>query len=416
MFISLLLYRAGIALYATGIRIAAVFLEKARLFVAGRKHIYALMQRDLAEDLRRRIWVHCASLGEFEQARPVIEALRKRYSDRCIVLTFFSPSGYEVQKEYKQADFVYYLPLDSAGNARHFLDVLQPEIALFVKYEFWYHYLTELNRRQIPVLLFSALFRERQPFFKWYGGLFRRMLACYEQIFVQDETSRRLLEQLGVGQVQIAGDTRFDRSWQVARMDKHFPTLETFKTRHKLIVAGSTWKDDELLLRALLAELPEQYRLLIAPHEVSESHVREIMALFPGKACLWNADAQTLQDKRVAIVAEVGFLSFLYRYADIVWIGGGFTRTGIHNIIEPAVYGKPVFFGPEYSRYREAVDMLEAGAVVSTNDTKHLLSIWQDENALQVLGNSALSYVQEQLGATERILRYLELKCLPSNV
>ncbi len=366
----------------------------------------------LRDEARKRIWFHCASLGEFEQARPVIESLKQRYPGHCIVLTFFSPSGYEAQKDNKGADHVFYLPTDTRRNASLFLDRVQPCCALFVKYEFWFHYLDILAQRHIPVILFSALFRPRQPFFKWYGSLYRQMLGCYRQIFVQDNLSAQLLAGIGVRQVQVAGDTRFDRTWSIAQSPVDFPDVDIFKGHAPLIIAGSTWSRDEALLKEVIDQLPQQYKLLVAPHNIDPARIEEILKLFKGICCDWRDNEEQLRQSRVAVVSEIGHLSFLYRYADMVWVGGGFTRTGIHNIIEPAVYGKPVLFGPHYDRYKEAVDMLEEGAAATFKDAEEIAGMIKNNNALQLMGNKARHYVLRRLGATGLIISYLEEKCL----
>jgi len=366
-------------------------------------------------DKRERIWIHCASLGEFEQGRPLIESIKLYHPQYSIVLTFFSPSGYEVKKkDYDFADHVFYLPLDTKRNAKEFINLVQPQLALFVKYEFWYHFLHTLKEQKIPAVLFSSIFQRRHPFFKWYGGLYRKMLTCYAQIFVQDEDSKILLERINIHQVQIVGDTRFDRAAKVLQQDKSFQTIEVFKEGHTLIVAGSTWADDEMLLRDVMLSLPPNYKLLIAPHEVDDDHIRQIESFFPGDCCLWAVDEHTLREKRVCIVHTVGQLSYLYKYADLVWVGGGFTKSGIHNIIEPAVFGVPIFFGPNYHRYREAVEMIGYDAADSLTQASEFTEAIENKNALYHMGNNAKQYVNLQLGATEKILAYLTEKCFAS--
>lgn len=363
-------------------------------------------------DKRVKIWIHCASLGEFEQGRPLIEAIKLRYPSLSIVLTFFSPSGYEVKKDFEGADHIFYLPLDSRRNAARFIALVQPCCALFVKYEFWYHYLETMHRKGIPTILVSAIFQERHPFFKWYGSLYRKMLGFYRQVFVQDETSRTLLANIGIGQVQIAGDTRFDRAAKVLELDRFFPALEIFKGDHQLIVAGSNWQEDNELLEKVLHQLPGNYKLLIAPHETDEATISRIRSLFPGESCLWTDEVNSFAKSRVCIVNTVGQLAYLYKYADAVWVGGGFTRSGIHNVIEPAVFGKPVLFGPTYNRYREAVEMIAAGAALSLSSPEVLLATLQDKNALLQMGSKAKQYVGSQLGATDKIMSYLSEKYL----
>ena len=272
-----------------------------------------------------------------------------------------------------------------------------------------------LHYKQIPTILFSAIFQPRHPFFKWYGGLHRKMLAWYQQIFVQDATSKKLLEQINITQVQIAGDTRFDRAAKVLELNKSFPGIEGFKEGYQLIVAGSTWIDDEILLQEVMQSLPSNYKLLLAPHEISDANIARIKALFPNENCLWPNDNKDFKKCRVCIINTIGQLSHLYKYADVVWIGGGFTKSGIHNIIEPAVFGVPIFFGPNYKRYREAMEMIEANAVISlSNASSFIAALMQNENALLHQGNNAKKYVLEQLGATQKTMDYLELKCFPS--
>ena len=409
----LFFYNLSLRLYVLMLRLAALFYPKAKYFIAGRKDWRHRLKQAVAKEQRPVVWMHCASLGEFEQGRPVLEAIRAQYPGYALLLTFFSPSGYELRKNYSGADMVFYLPVDSRSAAKSFLDIAQPELALFVKYEFWYYYLQTLKKRQIPTILFSAYFQANQPFFKFYGGLYRRMLSCYQQIFVQDESSLKLLAQINVRQVQIAGDTRFDRASKVLADLKPFPDVVTFKQQGKLLLAGSTWPEDEALLKSALPALSAaNYKILLVPHEVGEVHIRRIMNLFGEAACLWD-DAGLLQDKTVAVVNTVGHLSYLYQYADVAWIGGGFGK-GIHNILEPAVFGIPVFFGPKFQRFREAVDMIALKAVASASEAGELVVALKDDIALKTMGTNATNYVHTQLGATQKIIGYLSLKCLRS--
>ncbi len=364
----------------------------------------------MARDGRERIWMHCASLGEFEQGRPILEALRKKHPDKSVVLTFFSPSGYEVHKNYPGADHIFYLPTDSRQHARSFVHLVKPRLALFVKYEFWYHYLDTLKKEGIPVILFSAIFQKRQPFFKWYGGLHRRMLGMFQQIFVQDEASKHLLEQLSIHTVQVAGDTRFDRAARLLSHRTNIPRVAVFKEGHQLIIAGSTWLEDDQLLRELMQQLPDHFKLLLAPHDIQPDRISEIKALFTGQFSFWDSEDAVLREKRICILNTIGELANAYYYADVIWVGGGFTKSGIHNIVEPAVFQKPIFFGPEYSRYREAIDLVELGAAVSSTDTRMLAALFQNTAALSQMGSLAFQYVQGQLGASKLILHYLEAK------
>jgi len=383
--------------------------------VRGRKDIFRRIEASIKDDPKKKVWIHCASLGEFEQGRPIIEAIKAQYPEYSIVLTFFSPSGYEVKKNYESADHIFYLPLDGKKTAEKFISLIDPVCVLFVKYEFWYHYLKTLHDRKIPVILFSAIFQPRHPFFRGYGGLYRSMLQFYTQIFVQDAASAKLLYNVHIRNVQIAGDTRFDRSARVLEMDKSFRTIEVFKGNHKLIVAGSTWVDDEILLKKTLKSLPAEYKLLLAPHEITDANLSRIQSLFPGENCLWATDEEDFRRSRVCIIHTMGQLAYLYKYADIIWIGGGFTRSGIHNVIEPAVFGKPIFFGPTYERYREATEMIEINAAKSVPGANEFIrAILDNENALLQISNNAKTYVLAQLGATKRIMDYLGEKCFSS--
>lgn len=403
----LFIYNIGIFLYRIAISIASVFNEKAKLFLQGRKNLFADITKQLQREQRERIWIHCASLGEFEQGRPLIELVKQQHPEACIILTFFSPSGYEVRKNYPYADYIFYLPVDTKVNAKKFISIVQPSLALFVKYEFWYHYLHTLQTKKIPVILFSAIFQQRQPFFKWYGSLHRKMLHWYQHIFVQDEHSKMLLSGLGVENVSIAGDTRFDRVKAIIEDKKAYENVRTFKGNKRLLIAGSTWRDDEVLLQQAFAGLREDYNLLIVPHEVHASHIEQIQSLFGADACLWNEDVPTLQAHSVAIVNEIGHLAFLFRYADVAWIGGGFNKSGIHNIVEPAVYGIPVFFGPHYKKFREATALINERGAAAVMTAGTLVQCLQNKPALSDMGGHAAEYVHSQLGATQNIYDYL---------
>jgi len=406
------LYHIIICCYGLGIRIAAWFQPKARKFITGRKNIFAHIHDRLKNENRKRIWLHCASLGEFEQARPLMELIRQKHPECCIILSFFSPSGYEAQKNYPAADYVFYLPLDTPAHARKFVALLQPSWALFVKYEFWYFYLKALQKADIPVVLFSALFQPRHPFFKWYGGLHRKMLKLYRHIFVQDEQSKILLAGIGIDHVSVAGDTRFDRAAAVLQQNKSYPAIEIFKQGKKLLIAGSTWKEDELFLKKMWSLPYSDFKLLIVPHEVDEAHISAIRQIFNQESCIWNEDHETLRKASVAIVNEIGHLSALFRYADAAWIGGGYTHSGIHNIIEPAVYGLPVFFGPNYKRYREAEELIACGGAMSLTDPERCSDCLQDAVQLRNMGEQSRQYVFRHLGATQKIYDYLSTeKC-----
>lgn len=405
-------YNIALRFYGFLIRMASFFNPKAKQFIEGRRGVLTKIKSSISHEQRKVIWLHCASLGEFEQGRPVLEAIREKYPQYLLLLTFFSPSGYEVRKDYKGADYIFYLPIDSRRHARDFIRYTKPALALFVKYEFWYHYLQALQQENSPTILFSAFFQKNQPFFRFYGGLYRKMLTFYQQIFVQDEQSLKLLGQIGQKNVQIAGDTRFDRTARVKEHPTTFANVATFCESHSLIVAGSTWPEDGIFLKKALDSLPEHnFRLLIVPHEVQPQNIERIQKLFGSEACLWQSEEKVLKDKKVAIVDSVGHLSFLYRYAAIAWIGGGFGK-GIHNIIEPAIFGIPIFFGGNYHRFREAREMIAADAAATISKPAELSAVLLNQEKLKQMGENAEKYVQQQTGATQTIMAYLSEKCL----
>lgn len=408
--LSLLLYDFFLKLYFWSVWLAAPFQPKAKKFIKGRKGLFQKLKKDLSGENREIIWMHCASLGEFEQGRPLLEAIRKKYPQYALLLTFFSPSGFETRKDYTGADFIFYLPTDSKKNAQKFLEITQPKMALFVKYEFWYHYLKALNRSHIPAILFSAHFQKNQPFFQFYGRLFREMLDNYEQIFVQDERSERLLLEIGKSNVRVSGDTRFDRTAIVSAAFKDFPKVICFKQKKKLIIAGSSWQEDEIFLKKVLNALPgNDFKLLIVPHETHHQNIERILKFFTPDVCLWNDEEGILGQKKVAVVNTIGQLSFLYRYADVAWVGGGFGK-GIHNILEPGAFGIPVFFGPNFKRFNEAIGMCEKGGAESVSEVNKLVAFLEDAPKLDQMGKAAGAYVASHLGATEEIMNYLSEK------
>ncbi len=419
-----LIYNISIRLYRAGVGIAAATgNRKARLWLQGRKQWAARMQQGLAGGQGPLIWVHAASLGEFEQGRPVMEGLRRQYPGCRLLLTFFSPSGYEVRKDYKGVDHVYYLPLDTPGNAKRFLEIAQPRLAIFIKYEFWYHFMTALHRQKVPAILISGIFRQEQAFFKWYGGLFRRLLQQLSHIFVQNEASQQLLQQIGIRHVTVTGDTRFDRVWELAQEAVELPLVKQFIGNKRVIVAGSTWENDEKALSAWWAGHYEpDRRLIIAPHEVNEPHIKELLELFPGAVRYSELAGAKVEHNgyegeypgMVLIIDNVGMLSSLYRYACVTYIGGGFDTGGIHNILEPATYGKPIVFGPVYDKYAEAVELLDSGGAFTVPHDPALAQqmeqlLLNDELCAQT-GHVASKYVADNKGATAKILAYIQEK------
>jgi 3-deoxy-D-manno-octulosonic-acid transferase len=399
----LLVYNAAIRLYFVGIRIFSFFNNKAKLWINGRKQQRLIRFNDA-------FWFHFSSLGEFEQGRPVLEAFRQLYPGDKIVITFFSPSGYEVRKNTPLADAVYYLPLDTAKNARNFIDAIQPKMAVFTKYEYWFHFFNEMHQREIPLYIISGIFRPGQVFFKWYGGLYRRMLEFVTWFFVQDENSKQLLQGIGISNVTVSGDTRFDRVWENAQNPKGLPAIAEFKNGQKVFIAGSTWPDDEKLIAGLVTAYPG-WKFIIAPHEISEEKINKLAALLPANSCLKyseHTDHQTsLTTHQTLIIDNIGMLSSLYQYGDIAYIGGGF-GAGIHNTLEAAAFGLPVIFGPNYARFKEANDLVALNAGFSISSEGQLKTVTDslvDDVAFYNETSKKISaYAKEHTGATKAIL------------
>ena len=402
------LYTLGIFIYGFGIKVASLFNGKARLWVRGRRQQFGRMRQLIPDDQRPCVWVHASSMGEFEQARPVIELIHSQFPNHKIVVTFFSPSGYEIRKNYDLADAVLYMPLDTPRNARRFLDIVKPQVALFVKYDFWFNFLSELNKRQVPTFMFSTIFRPSQYFFKWYGRWFRRQLGTFTHFFVQNEESKALLQGIGFENVTITGDTRFDRVAKIAATAKSDDIVERFINGKPVVMAGSSWPPDEQILQQFIATTPHDVKLIVAPHEIDESHVSQIKRLFGKMAvCYTEATPDTdFSDVKVLIVNTMGMLSSLYRYSHIAYIGGGFGK-GIHNILEAVVYGTPVCFGPNHSKFQEAKDIiaLGGGAVVfSANGFSYIVNNWLSDNALwQKTSDICRQYTQSNIGSAEKI-------------
>lgn len=404
------LYNTGIRLYCFLIWVVSLRNPKAKKWLAGRKNILENLKAAIipGEPL---LWFHVSSLGEFEQARPVMEEVKKDFPGFKILLTFFSPSGYELRKDYPQADHVFYLPLDTPGNASAFLDIVKPEKAFFVKYEFWFNFLTELRKRNIPTYIFSALFRPSQFFFKPWGKWFLEALRAYTHIFVQNQASLEVLRHFGFSNVSVSGDTRLDRVAQIAKSAASLPRLETFCRGEKVIVAGSTWPEDEALFLRFVNESSHPVKFVIAPHEVNPDSLERISRQLQKPFVYYSANstAAELENAQVLVADGYGYLVSVYRYAKIAYIGGGFT-TGIHSILEPAVYGMPVVFGPDYHKFHEAVEMIHLGAAHSISNYDELNNLFEsylkDQKRLAEESRYASQYVESNRGATEKIVRY----------
>lgn len=404
----ILLYNTGLFFLRIGFRIAALFHAKARAFVSGRKNIITRLQKSFDSHIGPLVWVHCASLGEFEQGRPVIELLKKEFSQLKILLTFFSPSGYEVRKNYKQADYVFYLPWDTATNAAQLIEIVNPAVAIFVKYEFWYHYSKTLKLRNIPAISISTIFRPDQLFFKPYGGFYRSILKHYDYFFVQNEGSLDLLKSIGIGRCSIAGDTRFDRVFSIVNESGEIPLARKFKADQKTIVAGSCWGEDFEVLLPMINE--GKVKFILAPHEISETFLKTIEQALLVKCIRYSlANMNEIEDYQVLIIDNVGMLSRLYRYGEFAFIGGGFGK-GLHNILEAACYGVPIFFGNRnFGKFQEAVDLINRGGafeIADYIDFKEKFEMLNSPESFLLACEVTRAYVLENLGATEKIMEY----------
>ncbi len=398
-----LLYTLGINLYVLGIRITSLWNDKAKLWIEGRQHWAKKLRKQIQVTPTPLVWFHCASLGEFEQARPLIELHKKTYPKQSILLSFFSPSGYENRKNYELADIITYLPIDSQRNAKKFLDITAISKAYFTKYEIWPNYLKELNKRAIPTILFSSVFREKQIYFRSYGAWFKKALHHFKAIHVQNHESLKLLQSIGIS-ATVTGDTRFDRVWEIAKNTDAVAYIADFKGKQQLIVAGSTWPmDEEHLLTVLKIQ---NCKLIIAPHEIDEKHLSSIERLFPNAVRYSMISEESFEDSNVLIIDQIGLLSKIYQYADIAYIGGGF-GVGIHNTLEAAAYGCPIIFGPNYQKFEEAKALINLGAAYSYSNSEQL-----QQQLLKWLVNAqgekkaARDYVENNLGAAQKILSY----------
>lgn len=387
------LYTLAIRAYTAAVKAAALFGNpKAKQWVEGRRQ-----RPEPGNDQSPWVWFHAASLGEFEQGRPVIEALKKEHPDIKVSLTFFSPSGYEIRKNYPLADEVLYLPVDTLKNARQWVERHHFVATFFIKYEFWFNYMTALDEKHIPLYYISLILKPDQYFFKWYGGWFRKQLKHVSHFFVQDDTTMELLKGIGFDNVTRCGDTRFDRVAAIAKQAKTFPEIEAFIHGRQCIIAGSSWPPDEKLLIPYIERLPENYCMIIAPHDISEKHIRQI-----------RESLTSINPNKVYLIDTVGILSQLYQYARFVYIGGGF-GVNIHNIQEPVTFGCPVVFGPKYKSFKEAVDLVSLGGAFSINGQEELNKTFDrlinDEAHYQQASEICKKYLKSQLGATDAILK-----------
>ena len=398
--LSKILYNLGIGLYYRVAGILSIFNPKAKLWYEGRK-------QEIKKIEGKSIWFHCASLGEFEQARPLLEKLKKDYPKFKIVLTFYSPSGFEIRKNYSEADFVYYLPLDTAKNSKQFIEKINPEMVFFIKYEFWYHFLFQLHEKKISTYLVSGIFREKQIFFKPYGVFFKKMLSYFNHLFVQDLDSVALLKTIGISNASQANDTRFDRVLAIKNQSQDFENIQNFVNGEKCIVLGSSWLEDEKLFAQL--ENIKDFKLIIAPHNINEKRISEVQNLFKDNVLYSDLNSENAKAKYL-IIDNMGMLSSIYKYGQIAYIGGGF-GVSIHNILEAAVYGIPVVFGPAHHKMKEAQDLINCGGGFEVNnfDTlKQTFDKLQKATFLTESSQKAGHYVSSNIGGTEKVIDFLK--------
>lgn len=403
-----ILYNTGIRIASFLFRLAGYFNPKASQFVEGRKDLLSRIATDLQNEKQPRVWVHCASLGEFEQGRPVMEAIRKEFPEVRIVLTFFSPSGYELRKNFAGADFIYYLPWDTSDAASRFIQIVNPVLAIFIKYEFWYNYSRLLDARKTPLISVSSIFREEQLFFQSYGAFYRNILHFFSHFFVQNDHSMKLLRNIGILNVTRAGDTRFDRVFQVVTHAQEIDIARRFKNDQKLMVAGSTWPEDLDVLVPFINE--QRLKFIIAPHEITESVIEELERSLQVKSIRYSkVTNERLEDYHVLIIDNIGMLSKLYRYGEFAYVGGAFGK-GLHNILEAACYGVPILFGNRnYQKFQEATDLINRGGAFDISDYTDLKTKYEMLNIpenFQLACEVTRQYVEDNLGATEKIMVY----------
>lgn len=408
------LYLLGIRIFHILVRIASLFNPKAKSWLIGRKNLFKQLSKSIHPD-DKIAWFHCASLGEFEQGRPVIELFKEKYPEYKILLTFYSPSGFEIRKNYEYADFVFYLPLDTPTNAKRFLNIVHPKYVFFIKYEFWYFFLREINARNIPLYLVSGIFRGNQRFFNKYAFKSRKMLSWFTYFFVQNEESKDLLKSINLENVMVTGDTRFDRVFAITQQSKDLPLIEKFAKDNLVVVAGSTWKPDEDILIKYINESAISFKMIIAPHEIYAENINRIIKSISGSKCVvkyseMNEDHSKVAD--VLIIDSIGLLSSVYKYGNLGYIGGGFGK-GIHNILEAATFGLPIIFGPKYEKFNEAVDLVNNGGAFSVSDYSGLMenlnSLLNDTEKLHNLSEISSGYIKKNKGATKSILKTINI-------
>ena len=406
-----ILYNIFLSIASPVVSILGIFSNKISIFNKGRKHVFEQLATRF-ESKERVIWFHVASLGEFEQARPLIEACRNEFKNHKILLTFFSASGYEIQKNYMNVDFVSYLPIDTLANVKKFLNVIEPELAVFIKYEFWPNYFMEMGNRKIPLISVSSIFRTNQLFFKWYGKEYRKLLLGVHHFFVQNEHSKNLLETIGVKNITVSGDTRLDRVYELLNQDNQLKKITHFVGNQLCFVAGSTWEEDYNLMNDFLTS-PKEIKIIIAPHEVNEKSIKALVKKIKVSFTKWSTyDLKSKVESNILIIDTIGQLTKIYSYASFAYVGGGMGNSGLHNTLEPAVYGIPIIIGKNYKQFQEVVNLIENKGVVSVEKESDFNIISNDlinNKELRIkLGNANSNYVVSNKGATPTIIKFVK--------
>ncbi len=413
----IIFYHLFLWLYRAGVFALSFFNPKARLWIKGRVNVFSKLKKDLKSVDGEIVWMHCASLGEFEQGKPVLKRILKEYPGTIPVISFFSPSGYEIIKKKNEFQYIYYLPLDSVVNAYRWLHITKPSLVIWVKYEYWYFYLKAIQKRNIPLLMVSGIYRRNQTFFKWYGSLYRKMLPAFTHFFVQNNSSRRYLSTLvDNNKITVSGDTRCDRVIEIAEKFEPIAAIDQFCGEHKVIVCGSTWEADEAIWTHYAKSHPE-IKFIIAPHEIDEENIKFVLSQFHNSIAysVWEKQ-KVSSDINCLIIDNIGMLSRLYHYADITYVGGGFGDNGLHNILEAAVYGKPVLFGPVIYKNFEAEKMISAGGAAVVESAVELEGIvnrlLKDSEELKQMGEAAKNYIYHNAGASGKIITFINARAL----
>jgi 3-deoxy-D-manno-octulosonic-acid transferase len=417
----IVIYQLFLFFYRAGIGLVSFWNPKAKLWIGGRRNVFEKLQKDLSGVTGKRIWMHCASLGEFEQGRPVLQKIKDSNPQATIIITFFSPSGYEIAKRKNDFGHIFYLPMDSAIHAKKWLKVVKPDLVLWVKYEYWHYYLKQIKRKNIPLLMISGVYRSHQIFFTWYGAFYRNMLKSFTHFFVQNEDSKIQLQKIiAEEKITVSGDTRCDRVIQIAENFKEVAGIAAFCGEQKVIVAGSTWEDDEAEWTHFVKQHPE-IKFIIAPHEIDKENLDHVQSQFAGSVLYsnWIKEVQSAasgHQPNCLVIDNIGTLSRLYYYATITYVGGGFGDDGLHNILEAAVYGKPVIFGPEHEKNFEALELIDCSGAIAISNALELEKVLNDllnnEQELSARSKAAKNYVYKNAGATDKITDFISAHSL----